>query len=131
MLQPRTELKDQSSPRAEELGELLSRHLPDILDLRWDLHRNPCLPGDEQDSADRVKRWLLERLKPTDFVENLGGTGLAVLFDSGKPGSTVILRAELDALPMEDLAELPHCSTRPGIAHKLSLIHISEPTRPY
>lgn len=115
MLKPVSEIQP---PHAEELEDVLARRLSEVLELRWDLHRNPCLSGDEQDSADRVNAWLKERLQPADVLEKLGGTGLAVVLDSGKPGSTVLLRAELDALPMSDLAELPHCSRRPGIAHK-------------
>ena len=118
MLQPIGERINDFAPSANDLEETLSKHISDLLELRWDLHRNPCLSGDEQDSADRVQRWLSSKVKATEYIENLGQTGLAVVFDSGKPGSTVLLRTELDALPMDDLAELPHCSTRPGIAHK-------------
>lgn len=107
-----------SSPSAEQIDEVLSKHSAELFELRWDLHRNPCLSGDEQDSADRVQRWLKKRVKAKQYVENLGETGLAVIFDSGEPGSTVLIRTELDALPMDDLSELPHASTRPGIAHK-------------
>ena len=105
-------------PHAEDLEQVLAQRLSEVMELRWDLHRHPCLSGDEQDSAERVKAWLQSRVEPAEVVENLGETGLAVVLDSGKPGSTVLLRAELDALPMSDLAELPHCSLRPGIAHK-------------
>lgn len=106
------------APSTGELESALYGHLSELLELRYDLHRNPCLSGDETDSAERVKSWLAERLKSAEFVEGLGGTGLAVVIDSGHPGSTVILRAELDALPMSDWPELPHASTREGIAHK-------------
>lgn len=105
-------------PSAGELESALYGHLSELLELRYDLHRNPCLSGDEADSAERVKNWLGERLEQVEFVEELGGTGLAAVIDSGHPGSTVILRAELDALPMNDWPELPHASTREGIAHK-------------
>ncbi|HIB67490.1 MAG TPA: amidohydrolase [Phycisphaerales bacterium] len=105
-------------PTMKELEDLLAHHSSEVLELRWDLHRNPCLSSDEQDSADRIERWLKERVHPTEILRNFGGTGLAAVFDSGKPGSNVIIRTEIDALPMDDTPELPHCSTRPGIAHK-------------
>lgn len=110
--------KNLSPPCAEELEEALASHSSELCELRWDLHRNPCLSGDEADSADRIQRWLQARVTASEYVEKLGETGLAVIFDSGKPGSTVLIRTELDALPMDDLPEIPHCSTRPGIAHK-------------
>ncbi len=105
-------------PKVEEMEQVLTGHMSELLELRWDLHRNPCLSGQEKDSAERIKQWLASRVKPSEVVEDLGETGLAVIFDSGKPGYTVLLRTEIDALPMDDLPELPHCSTRPGIAHK-------------
>lgn len=107
-----------TEPTLQELEDFLAVHSSEVLELRWDLHRNPCLSSDEQDSADRIERWLTERVHPTEIVRNLGQTGLAVVFDSGNPGSNVLIRTEIDALPMDDTPELPHCSTRPGIAHK-------------
>lgn len=107
-----------SPPSKNDLEQHLSLHLKEITELRWDLHRHPCLSGQESDSSDRVKAWIAERLQPDHIMEKLGGTGLAVIFDSGNVGPTVMLRADLDALPMEDSDNLPHRSTRPGIAHK-------------
>jgi len=105
-------------PLFQTLENELSARFDEVRELRWDLHRHPCLSGDEKDSADRIRRWLSERVTPSEVVEGLGETGLAVVFDSGRPGSTVLLRSELDALPLDDLPEMPHRSTRPGIAHK-------------
>ena len=107
-----------SPPPKDALEQHLTPRLKEITELRWDLHRHPCLSGQESDSSDRVKAWIAERLQPDKIIENLGETGLAVIFDSGKVGPTVMLRADLDALPMEDSQSLPHRSGRPGIAHK-------------
>jgi len=105
-------------PTQSALEDTLSEKHSHLLDLRWDLHRNPCLSGDEADSANRVKKWLEKHAPPSEFLESLGGHGLAAIYDTGKKGPTVMLRAELDALPLDDLDDIPHRSQKPGIAHK-------------
>ncbi|MGJ4804637.1 amidohydrolase [Luteimonas sp. SDU82] len=47
----------------------------------------------------------------------LGGTGLVAVIDSGKPGPSIGLRADMDALPMDEQNELEYRSQRPGVAH--------------
>jgi amidohydrolase len=100
------------------LEETLGENYNQILELRWDLHRHPCLSQEEGDSAQRVSRWLKANAPPDIVLDNLGGHGLAAVYDTGRPGPTVMLRSELDALPMDDLDDIPHRSQRSGIAHK-------------
>lgn len=47
----------------------------------------------------------------------LGGTGVVAVIDSGRPGPSIGLRADMDALPMDEENELPFRSQREGIAH--------------
>lgn len=47
----------------------------------------------------------------------LGGTGLVAVIDSGRPGPSIGLRADMDALPMDEDNDLEYRSQRPGIAH--------------
>lgn len=54
---------------------------------------------------------------PDEIVTGLGGTGLAVVYDSGKPGPTVMFRAELDALPIEERGEPSYRSKVAGKGH--------------
>jgi amidohydrolase len=46
------------------------------------------------------------------------GTGVCAIHDSGEPGTTVLIRAELDALPIQESNDFAHRSTVPGVAHK-------------
>ncbi|HRQ65930.1 MAG TPA: M20/M25/M40 family metallo-hydrolase, partial [Xanthomonadaceae bacterium] len=48
---------------------------------------------------------------------SLGGTGLVAVIDSGKSGPSIGLRADMDALPMDEQNDLEYRSQRPGIAH--------------
>ncbi len=88
-----------------------------VIELRHELHRNPELSGVEVQTAERIARFF-EPLRPDMILKNLGGNGVAVVFSGTAPGSTVLLRAELDALPIQEINQLPYGSLHPGIAHK-------------
>lgn len=52
-----------------------------------------------------------------DVHTGLGGTGVVAVIDSGKPGLSIGLRADMDALPMDEQNDLEYRSQRPGVAH--------------
>lgn len=85
--------------------------------LRHELHRNPELAGQEQATAARMADWLAAR-GPTRIVTGLGGHGLAGVWTAKRPGPRVLLRAELDGLPIPDAIDAPHASASPGRGHK-------------
>ncbi|PJF10440.1 amidohydrolase [Pseudorhodobacter sp. MZDSW-24AT] len=93
---------------------------PDVLtalvDLRHDLHRHPEVSGAEAETARRVRR-ALAALAPDQIVTGLGGHGLAAVFNGAASGPTVMLRAELDALPIPEAPGPAHVSQVPGVAH--------------
>lgn len=91
----------------------------DIIELtafRRVLHRHPEVSGQEEKTA-RTVASALGALAPDGIVTGLGGHGVAARFDSGQPGPTVMIRAELDALPILELGDIPHASETPGTAH--------------
>ncbi|MFA5685200.1 MAG: amidohydrolase [Lysobacteraceae bacterium] len=49
--------------------------------------------------------------------DGLGGTGVVAVIDSGKPGPRIGLRADMDALPMQEQNDVPYRSQRDGTAH--------------
>lgn len=85
--------------------------------LRQSIHAHPDLSGLEQGTADRLRAYFAD-LGLTNTVEALGGSGLAVLIDGLQAGPTIMLRAELDALPITEENEFAYRSTKPGVAHK-------------
>jgi amidohydrolase len=91
----------------------------DMSGLRRHLHAHPELSGNEQETARYIVS-ALERYEPRFVVDRLGhmGTGVCAAFDSGLPGPTVLLRAELDALPITEKNQFDYRSTRPGVSHK-------------
>jgi amidohydrolase len=91
---------------------LVAKHADELLDLRRDLHAHPELAFAEYRTTDAVVA-AVERAGWR--VTRHGATGL--IADLGDAGPLVALRADLDALPVEDTTGDPWASTRPGIAH--------------
>jgi hippurate hydrolase len=83
--------------------------LDDLIDFYADLHRNPELPGREERTAAR----FAGRLTALGYAvtTGIGGHGVVGALRAG-PGPTVLLRAELDALPVREATDLPYASTR-------------------
>jgi len=81
---------------------------PDIEKLYIDLHRSPELAFHEQ----RTAATLAARVKALGFdvTTGVGGTGIVAIMKNG-PGPVVMLRTELDALPIEEKTGLPFAST--------------------
>lgn len=81
---------------------------PEIEKLYMDLHRNPELAFQEQ----RTAATLAARVKALGYevTTGVGGTGIVAILRNG-PGPVVMLRTELDALPIEEKTGLPFAST--------------------
>lgn len=95
---------------------LTNADLAELTDFRRALHRRPELSGQETETA-RTVAAMLRATGPDRIVTGLGGHGVAALYDSGWPGPRVMLRAELDGLPIEETGAQPHRSDIPGKGH--------------
>ncbi len=91
--------------------------LAQIYALRKELHRHPELSGREQQTSDRLRDFALAK-DPELEVIKLARTGLALCKRFGPAGPTVLIRCELDALPIDESPDLPYHSRYPGVAHK-------------
>ncbi|MCO5080536.1 MAG: amidohydrolase [Rhizobiaceae bacterium] len=83
---------------------------------RHKLHQFPEISGEEEKTAQEVVAFLADT-GPDRVITGLGGHGVAVVFDSGKPGPTLLFRSELDALPIEEIGDVPYRSRVPGKSH--------------
>jgi amidohydrolase len=88
-----------------------------VTKFRRELHRHPELAGAESDTARRVLRFF-GPLSPDASLTGLGGDGLAFVFEGSAPGPTILLRCELDALPIQEANEFAHRSAVDGVSHK-------------
>ena len=95
---------------------LSNRDIADLVTWRRRLHRRPELSGEEGGTAKEVAAFLAPT-RPDRVIASLGGTGLALIYEGAAPGPTVLFRAELDALPIEERGEIAHRSEVPGKAH--------------
>ena len=95
---------------------LSNQNLADLVALRRTLHQHPELSGAEDETAARIVDFL-KQTQPDQVITGLGGTGVAVVFNGPSPGPTVLVRAELDGLPITDMGDVAHHSQRPGMGH--------------
>lgn len=87
-----------------------------IIDLRHKLHRMAELSGKEFKTSEEIYKFI-KKFKPNEVIK-LADTGLAFVFDSGKPGKTVMFRAELDALPIHEPENFHNRSMNDNVSHK-------------
>jgi amidohydrolase len=83
---------------------------------RRELHQRPELSGFEKQTSAFIKAFL-SPLNPDKIIENLGGHGLALVFKGKEPGKRLLLRADMDALPITEKSTLEHKSQNVGVAH--------------
>jgi amidohydrolase len=92
--------------------EGLDRIYPQLDALYLDLHKNPELSTKEQRTSARLADEL--RKLGYEVTAGVGGTGVVGVLRNGK-GPTVLLRTELDALPVEEKTGLPYASKATGV----------------
>ncbi len=85
--------------------------------LRRELHRLAEPSGAEQATAARIVDELTS-LGPDSIVEGLGGHGVAAELRADEDGRTILIRADLDALPIAETIPLEHASATANVAHK-------------
>ncbi len=88
-----------------------------LIQFRHTLHQHPELSDQETATAQRIKT-IFRNFKPDDVLENIGGHGLAFCFNGQASGPTTLIRCELDALPIQEINELPYRSVCDGVSHK-------------
>ncbi|MBR8743623.1 amidohydrolase [Nocardiopsis sp. MG754419] len=102
--------------RAAQHGSVVMRLLDEIFPLvegvYVDLHKNPELSHSEQRTANIVAEWLTRT--GYEVHKGVGGTGVVGILRNG-PGPTVMLRADMDALPLEEKTGLPYASTATAV----------------
>lgn len=96
-----------AAPPADNFEASINKALPASETLYRELHQNPELSLHETHTAAKIAESL--RLLGYDVTTGVGGTGVVALLKNGD-GPTVMLRTELDALPIEEQTGLPFAS---------------------
>ncbi|HEV2802987.1 MAG TPA: amidohydrolase [Pyrinomonadaceae bacterium] len=89
---------------------------PQLVSQRRDFHMHPELSNREQ----RTARIVAERLKALGFDEvrtNVARHGVVGVLKGGRPGAVVAVRADMDALPIQETIDVPYKSQTPGVKH--------------
>lgn len=86
--------------------------MPDVVLWRRDFHQNPELGFAEHRTAEAIADHL--RGLGLEVRVGVGKTGVVGILRGGRPGRTVALRADMDALPVEEATGLPFASTATG-----------------
>ncbi len=84
---------------------------------RHELHRHPELSGQEAATAQRIKAFAKQH-QPTAIIDRIGGHGLAVTYAFAPDGPCIVIRCEMDALPIEESNQFDHRSSTKGVSHK-------------
>lgn len=91
--------------------------IEELIELRKTLHQYPETAHEEKETAQRIKQYI-QQYQPDEIVENIGGYGLAAVFNGEKEGKTVMIRSELDALPIPESNRFSYTSQNEGKGHK-------------
>ena len=97
--------------RMKALEKSIIELIPELTDIYKDFHQNPELSMQEFRTAKKVAEYL--RPLGYEIHEKIGITGIVALLSNGA-GSTVMLRADMDALPMPEKTGLPYASQVTG-----------------
>jgi amidohydrolase len=99
---------------ADPLHDAVSADMPDLMATYRDFHMNPELSFDEVRSA--AKLAAEAKKLGYDVTTGVGKTGVVAVMKNG-PGPVLLLRADMDALPVTEQTGAAYASTRPGVMH--------------
>nr|WP_319005312.1 M20 family metallopeptidase [Fictibacillus halophilus] len=99
----------------EQLFSRLANYHDEMVEIRRHLHQNPELSFEEVETPAFIAAYH-EKLG-LDVRTGVGGRGVVATLRGGKPGKTVALRADFDALPIQEENDSPYISNVPGVMH--------------
>lgn len=99
----------------DTIGAMVEALRPEVIGWRRHLHAHPELSFEEHETA----RFIVAQLGAIGGIEisRPSGTSVVGRLKGARPGPTIAIRADFDALPITEATGLPHASTRPGVMH--------------
>ncbi|CAH2604388.1 Amidohydrolase [Rhodovastum atsumiense] len=104
-----------SNDPTDRIRELIAAIEPELIAIRRDIHAHPELAFEEVRTAAVVARELTRLGIP--HQTGIGRTGVVGLIEGGRPGPVLALRADMDALPIQEQTGLPWASRIEGKMH--------------
>lgn len=84
--------------------------------LRRQLHKYPEISENEQKTSETLYQFIKE-YKPTNIIYPIGGYGILATWESGKKGAEILIRGDMDALPILELNKVNYKSKNDGVSH--------------
>src|ERR1051325_242334 len=113
---PLTNHRSSATDQSSQIARAADALRPTIVQIRRDLHMHPELAHREE----RTARVIAEKLRAFGMDEirtNVAHHGIVALLKGTKPGPVVALRADMDALPINETIDVPYKSLVPGVKH--------------
>jgi amidohydrolase len=100
---------------SRRIDEEIAKNRAEIVKIRRFIHMNPELGNRETETA----RLIAAKLQPLGFEVRTGvaKTGVVAVLRGGQAGPAVAVRADMDALPVQEATNLPFASLNPGVMH--------------
>lgn len=88
-----------------------------LIELRHQLHTLAEVSGEEDDTAHHIQQFLAS-CEPQELITGIGGNGIIARFGNKESAPTVLIRCELDALPIAEENDLDYISENEDTGHK-------------
>ncbi len=105
-------MEDQIGQRIKNISNQI---FPGLVNLRRELHKYPEIAFNEYQTSERIAKEL--KKLGLDFKKGIAKTGVVALLNKRKKGRSVALRADMDALPIEEQTKFPYRSKNKGMMH--------------
>lgn len=105
-----------AATREQQIAQAAETLRPKLIEQRRDFHMHPELSNREE----RTSRVVAEKLRALGLDEVKTGIarhGVVALLKGSKPGPVVAVRADMDALPIQETIDVPYKSKNPGVKH--------------
>ena len=99
----------------DKIFKIIDEHFDEMVEIRRYLHQYPEVSFEEYKTAEYIADFYKSLNIP--YKKNVGGNGVIATLKGKKPGKTVALRADFDALPIQDEKDVPYKSKNPGAMH--------------
>ncbi len=98
-----------------DIKEKIKEILPLTIEARRKFHENPELSTKEVETGKTICEYLDQY--GIEYKTGVADTGIVAIIRGKKDGKTVALRADIDALPVNEVNDLPYCSKNEGVMH--------------
>lgn len=99
----------------DDLKAAIAERTPELVRLRRQFHERPEIAYEEHETAHAIAERL--RQLGLDVAEGVGGTGVVALLRGTRDGKTLLVRADIDALPVQEANDVEYCSRIAGKMH--------------